>query len=234
MQSCPGGCCRHPPGFHRRFRFRRIFSDRQRLVTGGDIVQVQGDIFQRIADGVAAVFDIDVIHLQLRVLRGDAFRHAVAGVGAGAVVTHKGLQGAVAAHADADRVVRPGFGGGDGQTILTITDVNNTGGHAGVSFVNRIANAGQRGVCRADIDGHRIFTVTGGKGDLAVSRGNGRFGIRLRVLVVRVCACASCDTLMVYLPAIALPVVVALNAVELLDVLVAVNRSALFSAVLAV
>ena len=53
-------------------------------------------------------------------------------------------------------------------------------------------------------------------------------------LVVRVCACASCDTLMVYLPAIALPVVVALNAVELLDVLVAVNRSALFSAVLAV
>jgi hypothetical protein len=39
---------------------------------------------------------------------------------------------------------------------------------------------------------------------------------------------------MVYLPAIALPVVVALNAVELLAVLVAVNRSALFSAVFAV
>jgi fumarate reductase subunit C len=53
-------------------------------------------------------------------------------------------------------------------------------------------------------------------------------------LVVSVCACASCDTLMVYLPAIALPVVVALNAVVLLAVLVAVNRSALFSAVFAV
>ena len=114
-------------------------------------------------------------------MRGNAFHHTVAGIGAGAVVTHKGLQGAIAAYADADRVVRSGFGGGDGQTILTITDVNNTGGHAGVSFVNRIANAGQRGICRADIDGHRIFTVSGGKGDLAVSRGNGRFGIRLCV-----------------------------------------------------
>ena len=39
---------------------------------------------------------------------------------------------------------------------------------------------------------------------------------------------------MVYLPAIALPVVVALNAVELLIVVVAVKRSALLNAVFAV
>ncbi|MNO03978.1 hypothetical protein D3C81_2248480 [compost metagenome] len=39
---------------------------------------------------------------------------------------------------------------------------------------------------------------------------------------------------MVYFPAIALPVVVALKAAELLVVVVAVNRSALLSAVFAV
>jgi hypothetical protein len=77
------------------------------------------------------------------------------------------------------------------------------------------------------------FSVARGKGDFAVSRGDSRFGIGLGALVVSVWAFASCDTLMVYYPAIALPVVVALNAVVLL-VLVAVNRSALFSAVFAV
>lgn len=50
---------------------------------------------------------------------------------------------------------------------------------------------------------------------------------------VRTCACASCETLMAYLPATVLPEVVALNAVELLAAVVAVNRSALFSLVLA-
>ena len=41
------------------------------------------------------------------------------------------------------------------------------------------------------------------------------------VLVVSVCACASCVMAMVYLPAIALPLVVALNAVLELVVVVA-------------
>jgi hypothetical protein len=84
------------------------------------------------------------------------------------------------------------------------------------------------------ISSYRFFTVAGGKGDFAVCRGDSGFVSAWVFLVVSVCACASCDTLMVYLPAIALPVVVALNAVVLLAVLVAVNRSALFSAVLAV
>lgn len=43
----------------------------------------------------------------------------------------------------------------------------------------------------------------------------------LVVRVVRVCACARWLTLMVYFPAMALPAVVALNAVVLLVVLVA-------------
>ncbi len=43
----------------------------------------------------------------------------------------------------------------------------------------------------------------------------------LVVRVVRVCACARWVTLMVYFPAMALPAVVALNAVVLLVVLVA-------------
>ena len=56
----------------------------------------------------------------------------------------------------------------------------------------------------------------------------------LVVRVVRVCACARWVTLMVYFPAMALPAVVALNAVVLLVVLVAEKRSALDNAVLAV
>ena len=56
----------------------------------------------------------------------------------------------------------------------------------------------------------------------------------LVVRVVRVCACARWVTLMVYFPAMALPAVVALNAVVLLMVLVAEKRSALDNAVLAV
>ena len=53
----------------------------------------------------------------------------------------------------------------------------------------------------------------------------------LVVRVVRVCACARWVTLMVYFPAMALPAVVALNAVVLLVVLVAEKRSALDNAV---
>ena len=56
----------------------------------------------------------------------------------------------------------------------------------------------------------------------------------LVVRVVRVCACARWVTLMGYFPAMALPAVVALNAVVLLVVLVAEKRSALANAVLAV
>ena len=56
----------------------------------------------------------------------------------------------------------------------------------------------------------------------------------LVVRVVRVCACARWVTLMVYFPAMALPAVVALNAVVLLVVLVAEKSSALDNAVLAV
>ena len=56
----------------------------------------------------------------------------------------------------------------------------------------------------------------------------------LVVRVVRVCACARWVTLMVYFPPMALPAVVALNAVVLLVVLVAEKRSALDNAVLAV
>ena len=56
----------------------------------------------------------------------------------------------------------------------------------------------------------------------------------LVVRVVRVCACARWVTQMVYFPAMALPAVVALNAVVLLVVLVAEKRSALDYAVLAV
>ena len=56
----------------------------------------------------------------------------------------------------------------------------------------------------------------------------------LVVRVVRVCACARWVTLMVYFPAMALPAVVALNAVVLLVVLVAEKRSALDNAVLAI
>ncbi len=114
-------------------------------------------------------------------MRGDTFGHAVAGIGAGAVVTHEGLQGAVTAYADADGIVRTGFGGGDGQAILTITDVNNTGGHTGIGFVNGIANARQRGVRCADIHRNRIFTITRRKGDFAVRCGNRRFAVGLGV-----------------------------------------------------
>lgn len=46
----------------------------------------------------------------------------------------------------------------------------------------------------------------------------------LVVRVVRVCACARWVTLMVYFPAMALPAVVALNAVVLLVVLVAEKK----------
>jgi hypothetical protein len=53
------------------------------------------------------------------------------------------------------------------------------------------SDAGQRGVCRVDINSHRIFTVARGKGNFAVRGGNSGFGIRLGVLVVSVCACAS-------------------------------------------
>ena len=56
----------------------------------------------------------------------------------------------------------------------------------------------------------------------------------LVVLVVSVCACARWLMLMVYFPAIAFPAVVALNAVLLLVVVVAENRSAFDNAVLAV
>ena len=46
----------------------------------------------------------------------------------------------------------------------------------------------------------------------------------LVVRVVRVCACARWVTLMVYFPAMALPAVVALNAVVLLVVLISSSR----------
>lgn len=68
----------------------------------------------------------------------------------------------------------------------------------------------------------------------AIAGGDGSFTVFLTNFVVSVCACASWLTLMVYFPAIALPVVVALKADELLVVEVAANKSALFSAVLAV
>lgn len=47
-------------------------------VARGDIVQVQGDVFQRVADGVAAVLNGDVVDRQLRILGGDRDLHAVA------------------------------------------------------------------------------------------------------------------------------------------------------------
>ena len=68
-------------------RFCGVLGNRQRLITFRHIGQVQRNIFQRVADSIAAVFDGNVVYRKLGILRIDALGHAGSGLGIGTVVS---------------------------------------------------------------------------------------------------------------------------------------------------
>lgn len=92
------------------------------------------------------------------------------------------MQGAVTADAELHGVVATGIIGGDGQTILAVTHIDNTGADTSFGVVNGIANAGERRISRTDINRDRLFTAALLDGQYAIAGGDGGFTVFLTIL----------------------------------------------------
>ena len=130
----------------------------------------EGDTRQRIRDGVALAFDLDVVHHHDGVLR-----RGLLGQGAGAgrrVVTNGALQFGITGYSDGHRALGAGGLRGQHQAVIAIVCFNDAGGHVAVGFVDRAGDTGQRGIRIGQIHFQRLFGARLADGDSALRPGN--------------------------------------------------------------